>query len=392
MIIKRVALPTRVSLFHFKNNCESPKDWFSKSSHRHASTVRCERFKIMFFGTDEFALESLRKLHNRKESDLIENLEVCSSKKKHLVPIVEKYAEDNKLKFHSWPPNIAPGQFDIGVVASFGHLIPSNIINKFPLGILNVHGSLLPKLRGAAPIIHALREGLTETGVTIMKIKPKKFDIGEILAATQITIGEDETRPQLTNRMAVIGSELLIQVLDNFALYSQNASVQSDDEATLAPLVNKSIAFIDFNTQSCQQVYNLWRAVGDLYKMRTRWKPTNTTTRFAGVLPPHAVKHLQLDRIFPGAVAGQCVYVKQDRKRHFLCIRCYDGWIGVTDVYHGRNKVMRPNDFANGFLDESCRVRGDPVNVLSSGVSPRQLTGRFVFCRDDLAENRGGAS
>jgi len=304
----------------------------------------------MFFGTDEFALETLKKLHEREKTCSIERLDVCCNKMKHLVPAVTKYSEVNNLNFHIWPPNIQQDEFDLGVVASFGHLIPSKVISKFPLGMINVHGSLLPKLRGAAPIIYALKDGYTTTGITIMKIKPKKFDVGDILATSELQILPDDTRPQLTHKMAVLGANLLGDVLDDLDRYTTLAVPQSEEGATYAPVVNKSSAFIDFNTQSDVEVYNLWRGVGDLMKLRTSWKSTNTTTRFGVVLPPSVLADLGLDQAYPQAVPGQAVYLKPTKKRNYLCIKCREGWVAVHDIFYGTKKVMQPRDFYNGFL------------------------------------------
>jgi len=94
---------------------------------------------------------------------------------------VRSYAEKEKLPLQKWP--IEPSEcskYDLGVVVSFGHLIPASIINGFPNGMINVHASLLPKWRGAAPIIYAIMKGDARTGVSIMKIEPHRFDIGAV--------------------------------------------------------------------------------------------------------------------------------------------------------------------------------------------------------------------
>jgi methionyl-tRNA formyltransferase len=117
--------------------------------------------------------------------------------------------------------------------------------------MLNVHGSLLPRWRGAAPIIHALREGASETGLTVMKIKAERFDVGDILASRSVTVGEDERRPELTQRMAEAGAQLLITVLRDLERYEAEGRPQPKEGVTYAPVVNKTLAFIDFNSQVC---------------------------------------------------------------------------------------------------------------------------------------------
>jgi methionyl-tRNA formyltransferase len=101
-------------------------------------------------------------------------------------------------------------------VVSFGHLIPNNIIVSFKHGVLNVHASLLPKYRGASPIIYAIRNHETKTGVTIMKIMPQKFDVGDVLAAKEVEISENILMNELHNTLAKCGAELLLECVKNY--------------------------------------------------------------------------------------------------------------------------------------------------------------------------------
>jgi methionyl-tRNA formyltransferase len=168
------------------------------------------------------------------------------------VPAVARYAAAERLRLHTWPlaPEVLPpGKFDVGVVASFGHLIPGRVIDAFPRGILNVHGSLLPRWRGAAPIIHALRAGAAETGLTVMKIRPGRFDVGDIVATETVAVGGDERRPELTRRMAEVGARLLVDVLRDLERYEAESRPQPLEGISHAPAVDKSLAFIDFSTQ-----------------------------------------------------------------------------------------------------------------------------------------------
>ena len=174
------------------------------------------KLKIMFFGTDQFALSSLKVLHKEwnTEPSCISNVEACCAKMKDLVPPVKAYCDKHQILHHDWPPCTTLCQkFDIGIVSSFGHLIPSDIIQSFRLGVYNVHGSLLPKYRGAAPIIHALLNGDNSTGVTIMEVRPEKFDIGDILAKREIEISPEDNRSSLTTKAANVGASLLLEVI-----------------------------------------------------------------------------------------------------------------------------------------------------------------------------------
>jgi methionyl-tRNA formyltransferase len=218
------------------------------------------KWRVLFFGTDEFALETLKLLHaellRRDEKNgggsCVAELEVVCPQMRTLVPAVARYAATERLRLHTWPlaPEVLPAdKFDVGVVASFGHLIPGRVIGAFPRGILNVHGSLLPRWRGAAPIIHALREGAAETGLTVMKIRPGRFDVGDIVATETVAVGGDERRPELTRRMAEVGARLLVAVLRDLERYEAESRPQPLQGISHAPAVDKSLAFIDFNAQ-----------------------------------------------------------------------------------------------------------------------------------------------
>ena len=313
--------------------------------------TKVKKLKIMFFGTDQFAVESLQKLHQelRSSSGCISRLEVTCLQMKSLKPAVSKFAEENNLNVHLWPPDtdLIRKHFDLGVVASFGKLIPGRVIESFPEGMINVHGSLLPRWRGAAPVIHALKNGDTKTGVTIMRVKPHKFDMGEMLATTETNIDEDIIRPDLTSRLATLGANLLVDVLRNFHTINKEAIKQDDSLMTLAPLVDKNVAVIDWAALTCTQVYNLWRAVGDLVKLRTRYQETGHTVMVATVLHPKLLDGAALD---PGAEPGTLAFIRRSKRDKFVCVKCAEGWVAVSDIYYHNKKVMKPIDFYNGWL------------------------------------------
>lgn len=104
-------------------------------------------------------------------------------------------------------------------------------------GMLNVHASILPKYRGASPIIYAIRNGEKETGVSIMRIKPIKFDVGEVLATRTMAIGDDTLMPQLHERLSVMGAELLVECisdLERFKPIEQNSLEASYGKTNLS--------------------------------------------------------------------------------------------------------------------------------------------------------------
>lgn len=316
--------------------------------------TKCEKkIKVMFFGTDEFALQSLVSLHQEYlGGGCVRELEVTCLAMKTLVPVVAKYAHENSIKVHPWPPDIGMienDRFDLGVVASFGKLIPANLISCFPLGMINVHGSLLPRWRGAAPVIHALAHGDKTTGVTIMRVRPRRFDVGEILATREVEIDEEVRRPELTALLARVGAELLREVLRDFDTFNELARQQGTEGISLAPLVRKEIAIIDWELMTNIEVYNLWRAVGDFVKLRTKYSETGLPVRIGTVLHPSLLEGADLSTHHtPGVVR----YLKRSKKKKFVCVKCREGWVPISDIFYHNKKVMSPTDFYNGLLSK----------------------------------------
>ncbi len=134
---------------------------------------------------------------------------------------------------------------DAMAVVGYGQIIPQAIIDIPPLGILNVHASLLPKYRGAAPIQWAIANGETETGVTIMRIDAG-LDTGDILLQESTEIGSEETAPELAARLAPMGARLLVQALEGLAAGTITPVPQDHSQATLAPILKRGDGLVDF--------------------------------------------------------------------------------------------------------------------------------------------------
>ncbi len=134
---------------------------------------------------------------------------------------------------------------DVGVVAAYGRILPADVLATAPLGFINAHASLLPELRGAAPIERALLEGYRKTGVTIIAMN-ERMDAGDILAQREIDIPEDWNRQQLTTALAELAAGLLVETLDRIATGSVTAVPQDESRATYAPPLTKEDARIDW--------------------------------------------------------------------------------------------------------------------------------------------------
>src|SRR5918911_2556528 len=132
---------------------------------------------------------------------------------------------------------------DVSVVVSYGHILTREVIELPPLGTVNVHASLLPKLRGASPIQAAVREGLIETGVTIMRMVPA-LDAGPIILQARTPIAEDETYGELHLRLSELGALALIEALTLIEMGSARERPQDDAAATYAPKITRDMTRI----------------------------------------------------------------------------------------------------------------------------------------------------
>jgi len=141
-----------------------------------------------------------------------------------------------RLRDAGWPERLAEYRADVAVVAAFGQILPKAVLDVPAHGSINVHGSLLPRYRGAAPIAWAIMRGETETGITTFQMDPG-MDTGDMLLTEAIPIGSDETAGELSARLAEIGARLLLRTLEGVATLPR--SPQDHAQATLAPRLKK---------------------------------------------------------------------------------------------------------------------------------------------------------
>lgn len=178
-------------------------------------------------------------------------VKVCA--KKHGIPVYQP----DRLRDSDAEAVIKRINPDIIVVAAYGQILPESILSLPRLGCVNIHASLLPKLRGAAPIQWAIYNGDKVTGITTMKMA-KGLDTGDILEQISTEIGESETADSLHDRLAALGAELILSTLDKM----ENGSItpRPQGEAyTYAPLIKKSMGEIDFS-RTAREIYDMIRA------------------------------------------------------------------------------------------------------------------------------------
>lgn len=151
---------------------------------------------------------------------------------------------------------IAP---DVIVVVAYGQILPEEILNIPRYGCINVHGSLLPKYRGAAPMQWCLLNGEKTTGITTMMMD-KGLDTGDMLLKQEISIGENETLAQLHDRLSVAGAQVLLETLDAIKNETLVRTKQNDDESTYSPMITKNMSLIDFK-ETAESIHNKIRAI-----------------------------------------------------------------------------------------------------------------------------------
>ena len=148
---------------------------------------------------------------------------------------------------------------ELMVVVGYGQIIPQTVIDLAPLGIINVHASLLPKYRGAGPIQWAILNGETRTGVTTMRIDAG-LDTGDMLLKAETEIDPDENAVELSQRLAVMGADLLVKTLDGLARGTITLQRQNPDEATHAPLLKKEDGILEWS-QPARAIHNRVRGL-----------------------------------------------------------------------------------------------------------------------------------
>jgi methionyl-tRNA formyltransferase len=186
-------------------------------------------------------------------------------------------AQANQLEYFHTPSEAKtlddwhiPSQkkYDLGVVVSFGYFIPPHIIASLKYGAVNVHPSLLPKYRGAAPIQHALLYGDKETGVTVQELDDKEFDAGRILVQETKPLTEPLRYSELKALLSQVGSRLLVDTVSHIIDRKKKATCQDVSMATKAQKINKELSELDFYNTKAWQAEQLSRAIGEQVKTK----------------------------------------------------------------------------------------------------------------------------
>ncbi len=229
--------------------------------------------KILFMGTPEFARESLKALYESGE-DIVAAVTQPDKPKGRgykLCPCAVKiYAEEKNIPVYQ--PNTLKGEEfssllkslspELIVVVSYGKLLPENVLEFPEYGCINVHGSLLPKYRGAAPIQRAIINGESKTGITTMYME-KGLDTGDMLQKTEVEISDNDNFETLHDKLALCGAQTLLNTIESLKAGTLSPSKQNDNEATYAAKIEKNDCLIDFS-KTPREIFNLVRGLSPL--------------------------------------------------------------------------------------------------------------------------------
>jgi methionyl-tRNA formyltransferase len=218
--------------------------------------------RVLFWGTPEFAAAPLRALLGEgfEVAAVVTQPDKPKGRSRRLTsPVVKEIAIEESITCFQ-PSTLRDPEFgemldviqpDISIVVAYGHILPKKIIDLPRLGTLNIHASLLPALRGAAPIQAAIRQGFTETGVSIMRMVPA-LDAGPVILQASASILDDETYGELQLRLSELGALTLIEALTLISLGEATETAQDESAASYAPKVTREDAKVDWHMDATE--------------------------------------------------------------------------------------------------------------------------------------------
>jgi len=300
--------------------------------------------KVIFMGTPEFSLNVL--------SMLIKNTNVIAvvtqpdkivgkNKEASFTPIKKLAMENNIMvlqpekirKEYDEIINLKP---DLIVTCAYGQIIPEVILNLPRLGCINVHASLLPKLRGGSPLHHAIIDGYDKTGVTIMYMD-KGMDTGDIITQSEIVILKTDTVGTIHDKLSVLGSELLLKTLPSIVNGTNSRIKQDDSLATYCHNITHEEELIDFN-KTCVEIFNQVRGMNPF--------PVAYFTLNNIIYKVYAVDYEETDK-YSNKACGEILI--QDKNN--LVIKASDGLIYLMKIKREGKKIMDIKDYLNGEKD-----------------------------------------
>ena len=316
--------------------------------------------RIVFMGTPDFAKESLKAVYNAGYEILgvVTNPDKPKGRgMKMMASPVKEFAIEKNIKIYQplkvknnveFIQEIKDLNPDIICVVAYGKILPKEILEIPKLGCINVHGSLLPRYRGAAPIQWAVLNGDKITGVTTMYMNAG-MDTGDIILKEETQIGEDETTGELWNRLTEIGANLLVKTLKQIKDGSA-PKIPQGIQYTMAPMIDKKMSKIDWKNKEAVEIKNLVRGLNPIIGAYTYIENKKIKFWKADVLTEQELLEKyeslkeckqKLDDITYGTV------ILSDPKNG-LIIKAKNGYVNVLEIQGENAKKMSINDFLRG--------------------------------------------
>jgi methionyl-tRNA formyltransferase len=310
--------------------------------------------KIAFMGTPGFAVNILEKLLNFHEIICVITQPDKPQGRKNVItpPPVKVFAKEREIPVMQ-PKRVRNKEFfaefeqrckdaDVFCVAAFGQILPEKILSMPRFGCINVHASLLPKYRGAAPIQRAIIDGCKTTGVTIMKMD-KGIDTGDMILRREIEIDGYDTGGSLFEKLSYLGADALIDALALIESGKAEFTPQSEEGASYAPVLTSEIEKVNFNLQA-KQIMNIARALApdtQLYCVTgTKKGEENSETR----IKIWEAEDGGIDDKYPQILNGTIVEIN----KHGIGVKVKDGVIVLREVQPASGKRMDAAAFARG--------------------------------------------
>lgn len=310
---------------------------------------------ILFMGTPDFAKESLESIYNAGYSiiGVVTNPDrpkgrgmkmIASPVKEYAVskniPIYQPLKVKNNIEFIDEIKALNP---DIICVVAYGRILPKEILEIPKYGCINVHGSLLPKYRGAAPIQWAVINGEEKTGITTMYMDVG-MDTGDMILKEEVEIGKDETTGELWDRLSKIGGELLVKTIKLIEQGKAPREKQNED-FSMAPMLNKEIAIIDWENKKAIEIKNLVRGLNPIMGAYTFVNDKKIKLWKVNVIENKEFTQLYGEELLNKAKNGDII-LASDRRGMFF--KAKDAVIEAIEIQAENSKRMNAKDYLRG--------------------------------------------
>lgn len=306
-----------------------------------------KELKIVFMGTPSFAVPILEGLIENYKVELV----VCQPDRKKnrkgdiLIPETKELALKHNIEVFQ-PEHIKEDYQrildknpDIIITCAYGQIIPKILLDTPEYGCINVHGSLLPELRGGAPIHWAIMRGYKETGITIMTMS-EKMDAGDIISQEKLLIGEDETLESLYNRMSMLGKKLLLETIPGIINHTATFTKQDESKVTYAYNVKKEDEKIEFS-KTKEEIKNQVRGLNPIPAAYCYLEEKRMKIYEIEIIPTEK----ELDKY----QNGEIIRIEKDG---IIC-KCQNGLIKIKDIGLEGKKRCKVHEFLNGIKEEN---------------------------------------